>query len=116
MANVMVSRFANHAPLHRQEQIIARQGVLIDRATLAFLVGYKQVIGFACGGPPVTLALCWSHLRHGFYDPAKSGTSLIATEALVRLAALYRSKTEIRGKDPAERFAQRQIDELMPWC
>ncbi len=40
VANVMVSRFADHLPLYRQAQIMARQGVLIDRATLAFWVGY----------------------------------------------------------------------------
>jgi transposase len=40
MANVMVSRFADHQPLYRQAQIMARQGVLINRATLAFWVGY----------------------------------------------------------------------------
>ena len=40
VANVMVSRFADHLPLYRQAQIMARQGVLIDRATLAFWAGY----------------------------------------------------------------------------
>src|SRR5580698_7062551 len=197
VANVMVSRFADHLPLYRQAQIMARQGVLIDRATLAFWVGYgaaeiapvvrrlKEIVlssarifadettirvldpgrghtkqsyfwvaardDRACGGadppaviyqyatgrakrhanallggyrgivqcdgynaykqlagparddPPVTLAFCWSHVRRGFYDLAKPGTSPIATEALVRIAALYRIETEIRGKDPAER-------------
>jgi transposase len=33
VANVMVSRFADHQPLYRQAQIMARRGVLIDRAT-----------------------------------------------------------------------------------
>jgi transposase len=202
VANVMVSRFADHLPLYRQAQIMARQGVLIDRATLAFWVGYaaaeiapvvrrlKEIVlsstrifadettikildpgrgktkqGYfwvaarddrACGGAdppaviyqyatgrakrhadallggyrgivqcdgynaykqlagparddaPVTLAFCWSHVRRGFYDPAKSGTSPIATEALVRIAALYRIETEIRGMDPAERLTKRQ--------
>jgi hypothetical protein len=40
VANVMVLRFADHLPLYRQAQIMARQGVLIDRATLALWVGY----------------------------------------------------------------------------
>jgi transposase len=69
---------------------------------------YKQLAGPACDGPPVTLAFCWSHVRRGFYDPAKSPTSPIATEALLRIAALYRIETEIRGKDPVERLARRQ--------
>jgi len=48
------------------------------------------------------------HVRRGFYDPAKSGNSPIATEALARSAALYRIETEIRGKEPAEGLAIRQ--------
>src|SRR4051812_29229089 len=31
---------ADHCPLYRQSQILARQGIAIDRATLAFWVGY----------------------------------------------------------------------------
>ena len=69
---------------------------------------YKQLAGPAREDAPVTLAFCWSHVRRGFYDPAKSGTSPIATEALVRIATLYRIETEIRGKGPAERLAKRQ--------
>jgi hypothetical protein len=69
---------------------------------------YEQLAGPALDGPPVTLAFCWSHVRPGSYDPAKSGTSPIATEALARIAALYRIETEIRGKAPAERLARRQ--------
>jgi transposase len=202
VANVMVSRFADHQPLYRQAQIMARQGVLIDRATLAFWVGYgaaemmpvvrrlkeivlsstrifadettikildpgrgktkqgyfwvaarddrayggadppaviyqyatgrakrhadallggyrgivqcdgynayKQIAGPTRDDAPVTLAFCWSHVRRGFYDLAKPGTSPIATEALRRIAALYRIESEIRGKDPAQRLAVRQ--------
>jgi transposase len=40
VANVVVSRFADHQPLYRQAQIMARQGVEIDRSRLAFWVGY----------------------------------------------------------------------------
>ena len=40
VANVVVSRFADHQPLYRQAQMMARQGVEIDRSTLAFWVGY----------------------------------------------------------------------------
>ena len=65
---------------------------------------YKQLAGPARDDATVTLAFCWSHVRRGFYDLAKSGTSPIATEALRRIAALYRIETEIRGKDPAERL------------
>jgi len=215
VANVMVSRFADHQPLYRQAQIMARQGVLIDRSTLAFWVGYgaaeivpvvrrmkdivlssarifadetkmpvldpgrgrtkqgyfwaaarddrawggteppaviyqyapgrgtrhadallgsyrgivqcdgyaayKQLAGVARDGPPVTLAFCWSHVRRGFYDLAKGGAAPIATEAMARIAALYRIEAGIHGKDPAQRLDARLelsrplVDDLRLW-
>ena len=39
VATVLVSKFADHLPLFRQSQIYARQGVNIDRSTLASWVG-----------------------------------------------------------------------------
>lgn len=39
VASVIVSKYADHLPLHRQSQIYARKGVDIDRSTLAFWVG-----------------------------------------------------------------------------
>ena len=39
VASVIVSKYADHIPLYRQAQIYARQGVDIDRSTLAFWVG-----------------------------------------------------------------------------
>lgn len=40
VAQIVVSRFADHLPLYRQAQILARQGVPLDRSTLAAWVGY----------------------------------------------------------------------------
>ncbi len=40
VASVLVARYADHLPLYRQAQIMARQGVELDRSTLAFWVGY----------------------------------------------------------------------------
>jgi transposase len=40
VAQVVVAKYADHCPLYRQAQILARQGIEIDRATLAFWVGY----------------------------------------------------------------------------
>lgn len=39
VAHVLVSRYADHLPLYRQAGILARQGILVDRATLAVWVG-----------------------------------------------------------------------------
>ena len=40
VAHVAVARFADHQPLYRQAQTMSRQGVLLDRSTLAFWMGY----------------------------------------------------------------------------
>ena len=40
VAQVLVAKYADHCPLYRQAQILARQGIVIDRSTLAFWVGY----------------------------------------------------------------------------
>jgi transposase len=40
VAHVLVTKYADHAPLYRQCQIMARQGIAIDRSVLAFWVGY----------------------------------------------------------------------------
>jgi transposase len=202
VAHVLVARYADHLPLYRQAQMLARQGVPLDRATLASWVGIaaaeiapvayrlKQIVlasarlfadetvvpvldpgrgrtkkgyfwavarddrswggtdppavvynyapgrgqeharallgnysgvlqcdGYAAykslahsGGErgPRVLAFCWSHVRRGFYDLAKGGTAPIATEALTRIAALYRIENDIRGLSPTERHAARQ--------
>ena len=39
VAQVLVSKYADHLPLYRQAQIFARQGVVLDRSTLADWVG-----------------------------------------------------------------------------
>ena len=39
VAQVLVSKYADHLPLYRQAQILARQGVHLDRSTLADWVG-----------------------------------------------------------------------------
>jgi len=220
VAHVLVARYADHLPLYRQAQIMARQGVTLDRSTLSFWMGYaaaelapvvarlrqmmltstrvfadetvvpvldpgrgrtKQgyfwaiarddrpwggreppavVYSYApgrgyihahallggyrgilqCDGypaykklvagdktrprqdpPQVTLAFCWSHVRRGFYDQAKTGTAPVASEALQRIAALYEIDARVRGTGPAERLAIRQaesrplVTELRAW-
>jgi len=40
VASVIVAKYADHQPLYRQSQGLARQGIEIDRSTLAFWVGY----------------------------------------------------------------------------
>lgn len=40
VAQVLVNKYAWHLPLYRQAQMLASQGIDIDRSTLAFWVGY----------------------------------------------------------------------------
>ena len=211
VAQVLVSKYADHLPLYRQSQIYARQGIALDRSTLADWVGraafnlrpvHERLLGhlkasaklFAdettapvldpgrgrtktgqlwayarddrpWGGrdPPavayvyapdrkgdrpiahldgftgilqvdgyagyralaqrndVQLAFCWSHVRRRFYELAAAGPAPIASEALERIAQLYRIESEVRGRSADERRAIRQeksrpvIDDLKPW-
>ena len=39
LASIIVGKYANHLPLYRQSQILAREGIDIDRSTLAGWVG-----------------------------------------------------------------------------
>src|SRR5829696_6557788 len=198
IAQVLVSKYADHLPLYRQAQIYARQGISLDRSTLADWVGRAawhlrpvherllaqlkasprlfadettapvldpgrgqtktgQLFAYArddrpWGGsdPPgvayvyaadrkaerpiahlkgftgilqvdgyggykalarqssVQLAFCWSHVRRKFYELATPGPAPIASEALTRIAELYRIEAEIRGRSAEERRIVRQ--------
>jgi transposase len=211
VAHVVTAKYADHLPLYRQAQIYARQGIDLDRSTLADWVGRAafllrpvqerllailksstklfadettapvldpgrgrtktgqlwayarddrpwggtdppavvfvyapdrkgerpmahlagftgtlQVDGYGgyralTGRNTVTLAFCWAHARRRFYELAAAGDAPIASEALERIAGLYRIETGIRGKTPDERRAARQehsrpiLDGLQPW-
>ena len=70
---------------------------------------YKKLAGPKSAETSVTLAFCWSHVRRGFYDLAKSKAP-IATETLRRIAALYEIEARVRGKSAADRLAVRQAE------
>jgi len=44
LAHVLVSKYCDHLPLHRQTQIYAREGVDLDRSTLADWVGQSSAL------------------------------------------------------------------------
>ncbi|TIW14378.1 MAG: IS66 family transposase, partial [Mesorhizobium sp.] len=197
VAQVLVSKYADHLPLYRQAQIYARQGINLDRSTLADWVGraawhlrpvherllaklksspklfadettapvldpgrgktktgqlwayarddrpwegadppgvayvyapdrkaerpIAHLAGFAgilqvdgYGGyrvladkSGVVLAFCWAHVRRRFYELAAAGPAPIASEALRRIAELYRIEDDIRGRSAEQRRATR---------
>jgi len=81
---------------------------------------YKTIADKPCG-EAITLAFCWSHLRRKFFDIAKDGNAPIASEALVRIAAIYAIEKTIRGQSADERRTVRQkkskplVLELKTW-
>jgi len=211
VAHVLVAKYADHTPLYRQAQIYARQGITLDRSTLADWVGRAafalrpvharlleqlkqstklfadettapvldpgrgrvkkgQLWAYAADerpwagrAPPgvayvyapdrkharpaehlagfsgilqvdgygayaelaqrgdVALAFCWSHVRRQFYEIQVKTPAPIATEALVRIAALYAIEADIRGLAADERRQARQrrtkplVDDLRLW-
>jgi hypothetical protein len=83
----------------------------------ALLKNYRGIV--QCDGyapykklPPerVTTAFCWAHVRRPFFEIARKGDAPIATQALLRIAQLYRIEDRIRGKSPEERQAVRQVE------
>jgi hypothetical protein len=95
-------------------------------AHLAGFRGILQVDGYAgykalAEKGEVRLAFCWAHVRRHFYELTQGGMAPIASEALTRIAALYRIEDEIRGRSAEERRAARQdrtrplVEALQPW-
>jgi len=211
LAHVLVNKYADHCPLYRQSQIFAREGIDLDRSTLAGWVGKSAALLEPLAGciqrhvlsgaaifaddtpvkllspgakktkkaqfwayvrderpwkgdaPPAAFyrfsrdrrgehpaehlkaykgwmhadgfpgfnelyetghvheVACMAHVRRKFVDIFKSQGSLIAEEAIKRIAALYGVEKEARGKSPEDRAAIRQekakpvFEELEAW-
>src|SRR2546423_1823190 len=103
IAHVAVAKFADHIPLHRQATMYAREGVQLDRATLADWMGPAAV-----PLSPLAEVACWSHVRRKFYDVNHAVASATALEAMQRIAALFAIESRIRGQSPERRVAVRQ--------
>ncbi len=95
-------------------------------AHLAGFEGMLQVDGYAgykvlAERNAVRLAFCWATSGAGSTNSPPGGPAPIATEALARIAALYRIEGEIRGRSAEERRAVRQersrplVEALEPW-
>lgn len=72
-------------------------------------------------GGRIVEAACWAHVRRKFYDLQVANGSVIATEAVQRIGALYDIEREIRGKPADLRCQIRQararplVKELHNW-
>ena len=120
LAHVLVSKYADHLPLYRQSQVYAREGIDLDRSTLADWVGKStalleplaEVIGrhvlagsaihaddtpvrmLAPGSGKTKTARLWTYVRdeRPWSGPAPP-------------AALYRFSTDRKGIHPARHLA-----------
>ena len=72
--------------------------------------GYNILLAPGRPGGAVTLAFCLAHARRKFYDIHVKTGSPVATEALVRIAAIYAVETRIRGLPATQRRAIRQAE------
>lgn len=69
----------------------------------------------------VRLAFCWAQIQRRFYELAQAGPAPIASEALARIATLYKVEGQIRGRSPEERRTARQarsrplVEAFEPW-
>lgn len=134
IASVIVSKYADHLPLYRQSQIYARQGVDIDRSTLAFWVGkaaheLRPVLDALLvhlktssklfmdetpapvlnpGSGKTKKGYFWALARRKLYELTHNNVAPIAEEGLKQIGALYRIEAQGRGKSADERMALRQ--------
>ena len=77
LAHVLVSKYADHLPLYRQSQILARSGIDLHRSTLADWVGkasfHLRHRGRLPGGGTEEVGEAWTRPRFGFSNRAGAG-------------------------------------------
>lgn len=84
---------------HPQQHLAKFEGILQADAFAGFNKLYE--------GGAIQEAPCRAHIRRKFFDLMKAHQSPIATEAVERIAALYRIEKEIKGRSADERRAIR---------
>jgi hypothetical protein len=84
---------------HPQRHLANFRGILQADAYSGFNKLYE--------GGAIQEAPCMAHIRRKFFDVMEATQSAIATEAVERIAPLYKIEEEIRGRSPDERRAVR---------
>jgi transposase len=98
---------------HPQWHLARFEGILQADAFAGFNKLYE--------GGAIQEAPCMAHIRRKFFDLMKAHHSPIATEAVERIAALYRIEREIKGRSADERRTVRAararplFDDLRRW-
>jgi transposase len=85
---------------HPEQHLRTFQGALQADAYAGFNQLYKD--------DRIREVACWAHVRRKFYDLEQAHGSLLAREALERIAGLYAIEDEIRGRPPDQRQQVRQ--------
>ncbi len=80
LAHVLVSKFADHLPLYRQSQIYAREGVDLDRSTMADWVGKSTAL--------------LAPLAEAIAKRVKDGAALFADDTPLKMLAPGNKKTK----------------------
>ncbi|TGQ89077.1 hypothetical protein EN851_22535 [Mesorhizobium sp. M8A.F.Ca.ET.208.01.1.1] len=88
-----------YAPDRKSEQAVQHLQGFVGTLQVDGYAGYKVL----ADRNTVGVAFCGSHVRHKLHDLAPSGPARIATEALARIAELYRIDSEVRGGSAEER-------------
>jgi len=86
---------------HPQQHLREFRGILQADAYAGFNKLYED--------GSIQEAPCLAHIRRKFYDLKEAHQSAIATEALERIAPLYKIEEEIRGRAPDERQQVRNL-------
>ena len=93
LAHVLVNKYADHLPLYRQSQIYAREGVDLDRSTLADWVGKSTAL--------------LEPLADAIAKQVKAGSALFADDTPLKMLAPGNKKTKtariwayVRGERP----------------
>ena len=79
LAHVLVSKYADHLPLYRQSQIYGREGIDLDRSTMADWVGKSTAL--------------LEPLAEAIAKRVKSGSSLFADDTPLKMLAPGNKKT-----------------------
>src|SRR5690606_32288185 len=106
IAHVLVSKYADHCPLYRQAQIYARQGIELDRSTLA------DWVGRAAGLLAPVQARLFEILKSSpklFADETRTPVLDPGRKALRQIAAFYKIEETIRGQSAGQRQSIRNI-------
>jgi len=101
---------------------VGSEGGAIVNITSISAHASTPLLAYAPGKAAVaSLTACLAAVRRRFYELAAAGPAPIASEALQRIAELYRIEDDIRGRSAEQRRAMRQeksrliVAELEPW-